>query len=110
MGWAVGQRNGRWIGYGVPAWCDKPGCDEKIDRGMAYICGGDFGEDGCGRFFCLAHGGGYRCSRCLADQSPFDTKPDHPEWVAHMETDESWAEWRAERDAALAPEPRQRRQ
>jgi len=40
MGWAVGYDN-RWsrdIGYGVPAWCDEPGCSEAIDRGLAYVC------------------------------------------------------------------------
>lgn len=100
MGWAVGERNGRWIGYGVPAWCDEPGCDEKIDRGLAYICDdGGVGEFGCGRFFCFEHGGGWFCVRCRNGEPSCPPKPDHPDWIAHMETDESWAEWRAERDA-----------
>ena len=35
MGWSLGY-DGRWkrdIGYGVPAVCDFPGCNEEIDRG-----------------------------------------------------------------------------
>jgi len=101
MGWAVGERNGRWIGYGVPAWCDEPGCSAKIDRGIAYLCDPD--EDGCGLFFCFDHGGLSGCSRCAAGEPPCNAKPDHPDWIAHMETDETWAEWRRERDAKAKP-------
>jgi hypothetical protein len=43
MSWAIGY-DGRWkrdIGYGVPAYCDHPGCNEEIDRGLAHVCGGE---------------------------------------------------------------------
>lgn len=64
MGYAFGQNNnGREIGYGVTATCDLEGCEEKIDRGMAYCCGGGEGiqnagmedEPYCGGFFCAKH-------------------------------------------------------
>lgn len=56
MGWSYGRNHeGREIGYGVEAECDQDGCDTKIDRGLAYVCGGmhdaGFGV-GCGRYFC----------------------------------------------------------
>lgn len=55
MGWAVGYRGGRWIGYGVPAKCDD-GCGADIDRGLSYLCGGGIdGENGCGMFFKRSH-------------------------------------------------------
>ena len=37
MSWAVGF-DSQWdrdIGYGVPAYCDHPGCGKEIDRGLA---------------------------------------------------------------------------
>lgn len=34
------------------------------------------------------------CERCDKRKSPFPYKPEHPEWVEHLLTDESWAEWR----------------
>src|SRR5690606_23075125 len=52
MGWAVGYDSNwnRDIGYGVPTTCDHPGCNEKIDRGLSYVCGDEpyGGEHGCG--------------------------------------------------------------
>jgi hypothetical protein len=97
MSWAIGFDH-RWqrdVGYGVPAECDQPDCKEKIDRGLSYICGGEMygGEDGCGLFFCLAHGGGDLCERCHHGAPPFAAKPDLPEWIHHKETDPSWAAW-----------------
>lgn len=58
MGWGYGINNeGREIGYGVKATCDEDGCEEDIDRGVSYVCGGehDGGEDGCGGYFCESH-------------------------------------------------------
>lgn len=59
MGWSnCGQdRDGREIGYGIPATCDHPGCTKRIDRGLAYVCGGEHGggENGCGKYFCYEH-------------------------------------------------------
>lgn len=102
MSWSIGF-DAHWqrdIGYGVPAFCDAPGCSEEIDRGIGYVCGGEpyGGEEGCGLFFCGKHGGGYLCERCAKggdDVEPFDPKPDHPDWLHHKATDRSWATWRA---------------
>ena len=59
MGWSLGwdQRWNRDVGYGVPAYCDHPDCNEEIDRGLSYVCGGEpfGGEDGCGLYFCEKH-------------------------------------------------------
>lgn len=59
MGWGdCGQDSqGRNIGYVFPATCDFPGCKEKIDRGLAYACGGMHGEDSysCEKYFCYNH-------------------------------------------------------
>lgn len=56
MGWAFGYYDGRPVGYGVLATCDRRGCYEEIDRGLAYRCGDFSGErEGCGRFYCAKH-------------------------------------------------------
>lgn len=101
MGWSIGydEHWQRDIGYGVPAWCDHPDCDEVIDRGLSYVCGGEpyGGEFGCGLYFCGKHGGGMKrgCPRCAAYKRPYKhPKPDHPDWINHKATDPSWAEWR----------------
>jgi hypothetical protein len=59
MGWSHGRDENRpkgdqEIGYGVEATCDHNGCNVGIDRGLAFVCGGDpYGGDfGCGGFFC----------------------------------------------------------
>lgn len=115
MGWSIGfDRNwNRDIGYGVPAYCDHPGCMAEIDRGLAYVCGGEpyGGEFGCGLYFCGSHLWHAEreerlyqlCERCQqADEhgeygtNPFTPTKEHPEWIAHKLTHESWAEWRAE--------------
>ena len=111
MSWAIGYDShwGRDIGYGVPAECDQPECEEKIDRGLAYVCGGQpyGGEDGCGLDFCDGHLyhrqrddatlGPQLCEYCQAGEvTPFAAKPDLQEWTDHKATDPSWAEWRAE--------------
>lgn len=96
MGWSIGFDShwNRDIGYGVPAYCDHPQCEAVIDRGLSYVCGGEpyGGEKGCGLYFCSAHGGGYRCQRCVNYKQPYKhPKPDHPDWIRHKLTDESWA-------------------
>lgn len=114
MGWSVGydSNHRRDIGYGVPAKCDHPGCGKDIDRGLAYVCGGDVygGEDGCGLFFCGEHlryvhrddGDGGKewspqlCERCSEGESHFEATPDVQEWIDHKLTCPSWAAWRAE--------------
>ncbi|MFI8448230.1 hypothetical protein [Streptomyces erythrochromogenes] len=71
------NRNGQKIeaGYAVEAVCEQDGCEEKIDRGLAYLCGQTPGGDehGCGGYFCGAHhymsGDEYvgdLCGECIA--------------------------------------------
>lgn len=104
MGWSIGEdKDGRDIGYGVPSYCDHPGCNKEIHRGLAYVCGmiNTPGEDrGCGNHFCEEHllsspKYGQLCERCYPRQkTPFERKPDHPDWIVHKLTDEIWEEWR----------------
>lgn len=101
MGWSIGFDTtwSRDIGYGVPAWCDHPDCNEVIDRGLAHVCADQQpygGDNGCGLYFCGEHLGWGRCERCVAGEQPFESKPDHPDWIHHKATDPSWAEWRKE--------------
>lgn len=104
MGWAVGYDDNwkRDIGYGVPATCDHPGCGERIDRGLGWVCGFQEpygGDRGCGLFFCASHGGGLLCERCKPSRKrgePFTPTPDLQEWIDHKATDPSWAKWREE--------------
>lgn len=100
MGWSIGydEKWQRDIGYGVPAFCDHPGCGAEIDRGLAHVCTDEMphgGPDGCGLYFCHAHGGG----ECQHDG--FKPTPDHPRWIAHKLTDDSWAQWRSENPDAV---------
>src|SRR6185503_6645031 len=103
MGWSIGfdSRWNRDIGYGVPATCDHPKCNEEIDRGLSYVCGGDpkGGDRGCGLYFCPLHlihsiRLPQLCERCKRRRLPFKAKPDHPTWINWKLTDESWQEWR----------------
>lgn len=51
-------QSGKTAGYLVDATCEHPGCKEKIDRGMAFACGGEPGEQGgwsCEGYFCGKH-------------------------------------------------------
>lgn len=91
MGWAIGYDD-QWtrdIGYGVPAYCDHPGCDALIDRGLGWKCEDE--ECGCGKFYCAAH---------LYDSASHthDAPPDriHPDWANHVLTHHTWARWREE--------------
>lgn len=99
MGWSIGydDTNKRDVGYGVPAVCEHPDCSESIDRGMSFACGGGFPSDGCGRYFCISHGGGWQCSACKAGTDAHPLKPDTREWLTHKLTDSSWARWRNEK-------------
>ena len=36
------------------------------------------------------------CARCYAGLPPFTAKPEHPEWVKWVLTDDSWAQFREE--------------
>lgn len=113
MGYSVGFRDGRWIGYAVPAECDHPDCHTMIDHGMGYECeehiqyvylldgkpvSGD-GEwddeqeiegDGCHLYFCEVH-------RYEIDtHDDIQPKPDHPRWMYWVLNHESWETWREE--------------
>lgn len=108
MSWSIGYDN-RWkrdIGYGVVAWCDHPGCKAVIDRGLAHVCGGEpyGGERGCGLYFCAKHQGweGQFCERCESHQDSFEKTPDHPIWINHKLTDQSWKAWRLANPEACA--------
>jgi hypothetical protein len=116
MGWSIGYDENwkRDVGYGVPAICDQPGCGGEIDRGLAYVCGGEpfGGDEGCGLFFCglhLWHGQeGQVCARCRIGSEPFKPTADTDEWNQHKLTDPSWQEWRDEHPeevAAMASSP-----
>jgi hypothetical protein len=111
MGWSIGEdKDGRDIGYGVPALCDHPACNTEIHRGISYVCGGEpyGGDRGCGLHFCTSHllytpKFGQLCERCYPRmRKPFTRKPDVREWVEHKLTDESWAQWRAENQLEVA--------
>lgn len=107
MSWSIGY-DAHWdrdIGYGVPAYCDHPTCHAKIDRGLAYVCGGEpyGGDKGCGLYFCGEHlSCGSLCSRCSRSKPPYAAKPDHPAWMRHKLTDESWRQWRDEHPEEVA--------
>jgi len=106
MGWSLGfdERWDRDIGYGVPAICDYPGCNEPIDRGLSFVCGSEpyGGDRGCGLYFCSKHleyhkkMGVNLCPRCGKNLSPYSAKPDIEEWIKFKLTDDSWEEWRKE--------------
>ena len=103
MSWAVGYDTNwkRDIGYGVPAICDHPKCNERIDRGIAYVCGAEpcGGEKGCGLYFCGKHQVGYyqRCKKCATYRgTTYKPKPDLEVWIKHKLLHESWEEWRKE--------------
>ena len=113
MGWSIGwdETWGRDIGYGVPAYCDQPGCDKEIHRGLSYVCGGDAygGDRGCGLFFCSDHLHHAErlpmqlCHRCLPRRkAPYTPKPEHPTWMRHVLKDKSWAQWRKENPDKVA--------
>lgn len=84
MGWSYGTNaEGREVGCSVEATCDLAGCDERIDRGLVYVCGPVHGggEFGCGSYFCSPHrflpersGVGFLCERCCAK---LDAEGDH---------------------------------
>ena len=110
MGWSIGYDDNwkRDIGYGVPSICDHPGCTERIDRGLGYVCGATpYGEPkGCGLFFCGKHQIGIyqRCARCARyNKKKFTPKPDMLQWIQHKKTHPSWAEWRKENSPEIRP-------
>lgn len=114
MGWQIGYDD-KWsrdIGYGVPAVCDHPDCNEEIDRGLSYVCADEEprGGDGCGLYFCSNHHSNYIndlsqcCERCRDGLEPFPAKPDLPLWTLFKLVDPSWKKWREQEGH---PEPTQ---
>ena len=90
----------RFIGYGVPATCEYPWCNAKIDRSVSYACNSWY-HDWCWLFFCEHHKKygveGFEhpvCERCAKWEEPFPQKPEHEEWTRFMLIDKSWKEWR----------------
>ena len=122
MSWGLGYDSNwkRDIGYGVPCICDHPGCKEKIDRGLAHVCGGEpyGGDQGCGLYFCGKHlfysktdDGPQRCERCCFPEDPenvkpFEPKPDVRRWINWKLTDASWASWRKDNPEFVAEHTR----
>jgi hypothetical protein len=111
VGYAIGfdPEWNRDVGHSVPAWCDYPGCRALIDRGLAYVCGGQpfGGDEGCGLYFCRRHllwpwRRAQMCVRCEERMPPFEPTPDHPTWVAHKLADPSWEPWRADNPDRVA--------
>jgi len=121
MGYAVYNIGGRFGGYGVPTVCEHPECNEEIDRGMDYACGGEpYAEWGCDMYFCGEHrvmiavnpeGEIIDCEHerdecdcefydvcipCSKSEEQYPYKPEHPDWVKHLLTDKSWEDWRKE--------------
>jgi len=103
MSWSIGydEKWKRDIGYAVPALCDFPECNVEIDRGLAFVCGGEpfGGEHGCGLYFCGKHHPHvehHLCERCRDGLSPFVAKQDIQEWIKHKLKDPSWEAWRLE--------------
>lgn len=103
MGYAVYEQTvagvTRWAGYGVPAECDWPTCDVEIDRGLGYQCEdhGSFDSDdeyvereGCELTFCGEH------RHDTEQHAGITPKAESSEWLEHVLTDDSWAQWRAE--------------
>lgn len=106
MGYSIGQSkfegNYRFIGYSVEAYCDQDGCNNVINRGMDYQCGD------CQGYFCYdclsthgkveieldeewKHEFGEASSGCTHNGV---WKDHHPDFLRHLLTDESWANWR----------------
>jgi hypothetical protein len=104
MSYSIGiNAEGRDIGYSVPSVCDHPGCNEKIDRGMSYLC------EGCQQYFCTSHLAHVSadddclqlCRACASDAKPYPAKPDTLAWLMWKLEDASWAQWREDNPDAV---------
>lgn len=107
MGWAVGfdRHHDRFRGYGVPAYCDAKGCDEEIDRGLGYVTHPappeNLSDDDYDAWWDeqddLADGALFVCSKHAHRDVDTDALPaEHPDWLRHVLSDESWQKWRDE--------------
>jgi len=98
MGYAVYWANGRWQGYGVPAYCDYPGCKEEIIRGIGHSI--DYVEIGSGMGYAHDEEENYPNVFCCSEHqdqelnSFMPEKKEHPKWLNHILTDDSWKQWR----------------
>lgn len=128
MGYGVYERNGRFQGYSVPAFCDHSGCLNEIDRGMGYACCENPNHtQHCGGFYCEEHRYNYIYEDELEDMDDEELEAlkldrddkaeeddgiircnhgeieqkEHPNWVNHVEAHESWSEWRLENPTKL---------
>lgn len=88
---AGGPLAGQLGGYNVKAVCGHDGCEEKIDRGMAYMCGDNphgGGEDSCGLFFCDGHLAFAAITqphqRCMACSEAIRSDPERVEGRCHL--------------------------
>lgn len=99
MGYASYETPFGPAGYGHADICNQDGCEERIDRGLAYLCGDQPGyasEGGCGRWFCGGHlfmppeevgplrGGGF-CGGCMTkyeEEEPGCWERDEAAWMA----------------------------
>lgn len=92
----------------MPAWCDAytKGCRTEIDRGLGYVCDAhiDAKDDSADdeQFDPLDHPIFVCGEHTCADVDEADLPPEHPEWVEHISTDDSWAQWRADYPERLA--------
>lgn len=90
MGYAVYWANGRWQGYGIPAYCDHKGCYEEIDRGIGYQYEGEEETFAPSLFVCNRHQGS------SLENLGIDLNKEHPQWLKHILEDDSWKPWRDE--------------
>lgn len=88
MGYGLYWEYGRWQGYGVPAYCDYPGCHEEVDRGLGYRHEED--QEMPPQVFCCA-----KHSNTPLDSFEVESK-EHPEWLRWVLTHDSWEQWRQE--------------
>ena len=95
MGYQVYWNNGRWQGYGVPAYCDEKDCKNKIDRGLGYQHREDTENGIPETFVCDLH------QDMTLDELNLDYEKEHPEWLAHILNDESWEQWRKENPSTV---------
>lgn len=73
MSWARGIRDdGKEAGYDIDDVCGHPECQEEIDRGISFTCGGVeylHSGYGCGEWFCPNHlefgTHGFLCYTCI---------------------------------------------
>ena len=97
MGWGNcgTDSKGRPIGYVFEATCDHPECDKKIDRGLAFACGGMHGEEACLSDAPVCEG--YFCSDHLRIAYHFNGKGDQI-CVGCLEKIKANPEWREDED------------